>query len=103
LPPTSGQHLDVPLPKRGGSLTIGYGSGGAAPFTFELRANQDVDVGFFKFLLTTQPVRYNNVPQPSPFTSKRGMFRSRRETLQLFATMILPVVQRRMGIPTFNW
>lgn len=101
LPSTSGQRLDAPLPKRGGSLTVGYGSGGAAPFTFQVRDNQNVDVGFFKFFLTTQPVRYNNVPQPSPFASKRGMVRSRRETLSIFATMTLPVVQRRK-LSTFD-
>jgi len=51
---TAGQFTpDVPLPKNGGVLTIGYGSGGAPAQTFYLRSGQNLDVGFLKIFLST--------------------------------------------------
>lgn len=71
LPPisTSGGIPDPPLPPYG-SLTIGYGSGGASPHQFFLREEQDVDVGHLKLFLTTKYVDLAFVLQDAPFNTR---------------------------------
>jgi hypothetical protein len=102
-PPTSAQNLDVPLPQKKknipGSLSIGYGCGGSAPFSYFLRDGQDIDVGFLKLFLTTEPVDYSNIPQPSPFEpSDRGARRIKPKARLIWDTILVAVVQRRIPL-----
>lgn len=49
-------------------MKVGYGGGvGADPFTFDIPSGQDVDVGYFKIILSTLPVNLSHLAQPSPF------------------------------------
>lgn len=70
--PGNAKNGDIPacLPA-GGCLTIGYGAGGALPWSYELRKGQDVDVGFLKLFVSTKSVDYSHVEQQSPFPQFR--------------------------------
>jgi len=99
-PPTALKNLDVPLSKKTangpGSLTIGYGSGGEVPYNYFMRDGQDIDVGFLKLFLTTQPVDYSNIPQSSPFEVGDRATAPRKEKPRLiWDTILVQVVQRR--------
>lgn len=102
-PPSAAKTLDVPLPKKinnvPGSLTIGYGSGGTVPFVYFMRDGQDVDVGFLKLFLTTEPVDYSNIPQTSPFdVNDRAFGIYKPKPPLIWDTLLVAVVQRR--VPT---
>ena len=92
---TAGKYtLDVPLPKNGGVLTIGYGSGGAPAQTFYLRPGQNFDIGFLKIFLSTEPVDLSSIPQLTPFEKTRsgdGLAKNKEEA---WGTMLIPVLQR---------
>ncbi|PVG00050.1 hypothetical protein CPB86DRAFT_813539 [Serendipita vermifera] len=94
---TSGKFkLDVPLQKNGGTLTIGYGSGGAPPFSYTLRDGENLDVGFLKLFLMTEPVELSRVPQASPFEEARPAVRFQQGKLaKAWGTLLIPVIQRR--------
>ncbi|KAF8875731.1 caspase domain-containing protein [Gymnopilus junonius] len=96
-PPTSGPYtLDVPLKANGGSLTIGYGSGGVAPFSYFLRDNQVVDVGFLKLFISTKPLDLSIITQLSPFGDlARDISEDSKNAGETWGTITLPVVQRR--------
>ncbi|KAG8837877.1 hypothetical protein FRC18_007460 [Serendipita sp. 400] len=51
----------------GQSLTIGYGPEGGDAFRYSLPVGRDIDVGFIKFFISTEPVDLAVIPQPSPF------------------------------------
>ena len=87
--------LDSPLKESGGTLTIGYGAGGAEPFSYFLREGQDVDVGFLKFFFATKPVDLSKIPQPSPFIPRRAGKQQEKEVVETWGTILIPVVQRR--------
>ena len=93
--------LDVPLPaKKGkgepGSLTIGYGCRGAVPFSYFMREGQDLDVGFLKLFLTTEPVDYSNIPQFSPLSfDNRATGEAKLKPHLIWDTILIAVVQRR--------
>ena len=98
-PPSAAQKLDVPLPRKinnvPGSLCIGYGSGGSVPFSFFMRDGQDVDIGFLKLFLTTEPVDYSNIPQSSPFNTNRADApKGRCKSPFIWDTMLVTLVQR---------
>jgi len=102
-PPSAAQKLDVPLPRKiddvPGSLCIGYGSGGSVPFSFFMRDGQDVDVGFLKLFLTTEPVDYSNIPQTSPFhLDHRGNGTYKTKPRLIWDTILVAVVQRRASV-----
>jgi len=79
-----------------GSLTIGYGSGGIVPFVYFMRDGQDIDVGFLKMFLTTEPVDYSNIPQTSPFDlNDRGNATYKPKPPLIWDTLLVAVVQRR--------
>ena len=92
---TAGKYtLDVPLPKNGGVLTIGYGSGGAPAQTFYLRPGQNFDIGFLKIFLSTEPVDLSSIPQSTPFEKTRsgdGLAKNKEEA---WGTILIPVLQR---------
>jgi hypothetical protein len=102
-PPSAAQTLDVPLPKKvnnvPGSLTIGYGSGGTVPFVYFMRDGQDVDVGFLKLFLTTEPVDYSNIPQTSPFdVNDRAHATYKPKPPLIWDTLLVAVVRRRVPL-----
>lgn len=70
-PAASGPHADPILPARG-SLSIGYGSGGGRPFSYFLRLDQELDVGFIKLFISTEYVDLSSIAQRTPFDGKRA-------------------------------
>ncbi|VDB88534.1 unnamed protein product [Peniophora sp. CBMAI 1063] len=95
-PTAVGRGADASLPAEG-SLTIGYGDGGGRPFTYFLRPEQDVDVGFIKLYISTHFVDLSHIEQESPF--EVGMPRGSEMTVEHFEgawdTVLIPVVQHR--------
>ena len=87
--------VDPPLAV-GGNLTIGYGSGGAKAFKFDLK-KEDVDVGFLKLFLTTDYIDYSNVSQQSPFAATRDVvdYDDSKKLDPVWDSILIPVVQRR--------
>lgn len=94
-PSTAGKYkVDPPLAANG-SLSVGYGSGGSAPFTYLLRQGQDVDVGFLKLFLTTEYVDFSNMPQASPFSQDhRGVARVHLKKMSTWGAVLVTMVQR---------
>jgi hypothetical protein len=94
-PPTSGAKIDPPLLPNS-SVTIGYGDGGGVPYCYFLRENQDIDIGHLKLFLSTEYVDLSHVPQHSPFASVPHLGAVINKTQQIWDTILIPVVQRRM-------
>jgi hypothetical protein len=94
-PPSTAKHytLDVPLPKDGGVLTIGYGAGGASAQTFYLRTGQNLDIGFLKIFLCTEPVDLSTIAQSSPFEKTRSPEQLTKTKEEAWGTMLIPVLQ----------
>ena len=86
--------LEVPLPKNGGVLTIGYGSGGAPAQTFNLRPDQNFGIGFLKIFLSTEPIDLSSIPQSTPFEQTRSGDRLAKNKEEAWGTMPTPVLQR---------
>ena len=87
--------VDPPLAV-GGNLTIGYGSGGAKGFKFNLSEGRDVDVGFLKLFLTTYYIDYSYVAQKSPFGGARDLLDDvGAQPIPVWDSILIPVVQRR--------
>jgi hypothetical protein len=86
----------IPLPKDGGILTIGYGSGGAPAPTFHLRPGQNLEVGFLKIFLSTKPIDLSSIPQSSPFERTRATARwtPRKIDDEAWCTMLIPFLRR---------
>ncbi|EDR08533.1 uncharacterized protein LACBIDRAFT_297307 [Laccaria bicolor S238N-H82] len=87
--------VDVPLQKKGGTLTLGYGSAGETPFEYYIPDNQDLDVGFLKTFLSTEPLDLSKIPQHSPFVDARGMGAANRDPTPTWGSILVPVVQHR--------
>ena len=50
-------------------LRVGFGGGsGTDPFTFSVPDGQEMDIGYFKVVLSTDKVDLAHLSQPSPFT-----------------------------------
>lgn len=81
----------------GGSLTIGYGSSDTNAYSYFIRPEQDVDVGYLKLYLSTEHVDYSHIPQPSPFeprfASRGGETKAPKRVL--WDTMTVAVIQRK--------
>ncbi|KDR85802.1 hypothetical protein GALMADRAFT_109268 [Galerina marginata CBS 339.88] len=71
---------ESPLKEGGGTLTIGYGSGGMAPLSYSLPDGQDVAVGFLKIFLFTRPLGPS-----SGFPNQ----------MEKWDTFVIPIIQRR--------
>ncbi|KAK0194157.1 caspase domain-containing protein [Armillaria mellea] len=87
------------------TLTLGFGNGGMSPFTFTIPDGQEVDVCFFKFFVTTQPVDLGIISRPSPFSAltvrqRGGNHLPSPPVLDMsWASMTIPVIQRRISPP----
>ncbi|KAA1472263.1 hypothetical protein DENSPDRAFT_881116 [Dentipellis sp. KUC8613] len=93
-PPVAIGKVDAPLQARQ-SLTIGYGAGGAVPYEFYLADDQEIDVGFLKLFLSSEPVDLSRVPQASPFTEGRGDRPPKDKTEAVWDTILIPVIQHK--------
>jgi hypothetical protein len=78
-----------------GSLTIGYGSGGGAPFEYILREGHDVDVGFLQLFISTESVDMSCIEQLSPFGKSRRMRSKKEVPVGIWSTLLITVVERR--------
>src|SRR6266567_2793251 len=96
---TGGYTPGVPLPKSGGVLIIGHGSGGAPTPTFHLRPGQNLDVGFLKIFLCTKPVDLSSIPQSSPFERTRATtpWPLVKTDDEAWGTMLIPFIQHLSG------
>lgn len=80
-----------------GLLTIGYGSGGHLPQTYYTREGQDLDIGFLKLFVSTQPVDYSYIAQPSPFGGVRFGTPLPPRHYEVWDSIRVPVVQAKRG------
>ncbi|EAU85643.2 hypothetical protein CC1G_06356 [Coprinopsis cinerea okayama7 len=89
------------IPKHGGVAHIGYNHDAATPFTYFLRENQDVDVGFLQVLLTEAPMEVDHILQFSAFTQDTGPgFLSRSppsggQASDIWGSMVFSIIQKR--------
>ncbi|CAG8702526.1 5407_t:CDS:2, partial [Acaulospora colombiana] len=107
-PPTVGtKDEDAPL-QPGGTFTIGYGTGGKAPWSHfvqdqgdtlggrALRDGQDTALSIFKLFFTTKPWDLSSFEQKSPFTEEyRGTKRENLTQEDEWDTLSIPVVIKR--------
>ena len=99
-PSFSGSNIpEAPLKRNGGTLTIGYGSGGMPPFSYPV---PDVcNIGFLKLLVSTRPIHSTAGTWPclcrlevdGPSTLDGG---------ESWGTLTIPMIQRRFPAPTFS-
>lgn len=98
--PTTNGTPDPLLPKTN-SVSIGYGAGGAPPYTYDLLEGQNIDRGFYKLFLTTKYVDLSCITQGSPFERRAGraptLVPNWKEKLQRpkWDEITLTIVQRR--------
>lgn len=92
-PPFAARNNSFPPLSAGGSLTIGYGSGGAPAPSFCLDNGQDVNVEYLKLFLSTRYVDYSHVAQE--FLLDRGTNVYKHDSVMLWDTMLIPLVIRR--------
>lgn len=86
---------EAPLPAKG-DLSIGFGPHSGEPFECALRPDQEIDVGFLKFFLLTQPADLSGVEQMSPFESKRPRdIKLFTREVNTWDTVTIPVQSRR--------
>ncbi|KZV65120.1 hypothetical protein PENSPDRAFT_756783 [Peniophora sp. CONT] len=98
-PPATGNGAEASLPANG-VLSVGYGAGGGAPFTYYVNPPQDMDVGYLKIFASTKQVDLSHIEQHSPFstpTTIRGMERKADEPDAMWDTHMITVVQRSPG------
>ena len=95
-PPFSGSNIpEAPLKSNGGTLTIGYGSGGMPPFSYTVPDGRNI--GFLKLLVSTRPIHSTAGTWPclcrlevdGPLTLDRG---------ESWGTLTIPMIQRRFPV-----
>ncbi|KAJ7141488.1 hypothetical protein C8R44DRAFT_604425 [Mycena epipterygia] len=84
---------DVSIPPKK-SLTIGFGDGGAVPYTYCLRPNQNVDVGYLKVYLSTEYIDHSGIAQASPFEERRS-WKQEEKKRYLWDTITIPLIQQK--------
>ncbi|KAI9567999.1 caspase domain-containing protein [Boletus coccyginus] len=98
--------------KKNATFTMGYGSGGTAPFSYSLDEGQHVDVGYLKIFFATRPIDLSDIVQPPPFSAvdlrswinearkgKISPFMSPSGPKDTWFTLEIPVVQRGEETP----
>jgi len=92
----NGPHLTLEPPlKSGGTLTLGYGSGGEIPHTYPIRQGYDTDVGFLKIYLSTKPYDLSGIKQRGIFSQSRSPVPWCQRSVETWDTILIPVIQRR--------
>jgi len=98
-PPFSGSSiLEAPLKRDGGTLTIGYGSGGMPPFSYTVQGS--FNIGFLKLLVSTRPIHSTAGTWPCPCRLETDG----PHTLdggESWGALTIPMIQRRSPAPTF--
>lgn len=67
LPGGTQRQADFSLQANGGTLTLGWGSGGVLPMCFDVPEESKYDVGFIKIFVSTSWVDLSSVAQSTPF------------------------------------
>ena len=98
LTPAVGTRAGPSLPARG-TLSIGYGNGGGVPHLYFLRDEQNLDLGFLKLFISTQPIDLEGIPQASPFQPvlRDHESKGKRSPAPLWDAVTIAVVQRTPG------
>jgi len=92
--PRGPHKLESPL-KHGDTLTLGYGSGGTAPFTYPITPGRAVDVGFLKIYLSTKAFDLSGIAQGTAFAQDRANAPWYHKPCETWDTILIPVIQRR--------
>ncbi|KAG8836256.1 hypothetical protein FRC18_011647, partial [Serendipita sp. 400] len=106
-PPTV-KHIDKDASlQKGGSITVGYGDGGGQPWRHVVapakgtskdrivRDEEDLQVEFFKLILSTKPVDLSFMEQRSPFDQSARDDTKLPEPVEMWNTALLTVVVRK--------
>ncbi|VDC06740.1 unnamed protein product [Peniophora sp. CBMAI 1063] len=92
-------HTQEDIDDMKGELMIGYGNGGGQPYTFVVPDDyEDVDVGFIKLFISTEPVDLSGIPQHSPLdpaVSRDITPKKTRPSDGVWDTFTIAVVQHR--------
>ncbi|KAG8754566.1 hypothetical protein FRC14_004946 [Serendipita sp. 396] len=109
-PTTKYADRDASLQK-GGSITVGYGDGGGRPWRHMVqpaqqdaretivRDEEDLQVEFFKLILTTKPVDLSFIEQHTPFGKLHNRVdRGSAELVDKWETVLVAVVVKRQGL-----
>jgi hypothetical protein len=99
----SGEHCKLESPLKGhGELCVGYGSGGWKPFAYELQKGRNLDVGFLKIYLSTQPVDLSGIKQQSAFLGEPRVTKEWQPEPpeDAWDTILIPIIQRRNPSPS---
>jgi hypothetical protein len=106
-PSVKGLDQDAPLQPTPGNLTVGYGDGGGQPWRHVVKPTQtvipgavfcdgqDLEVEFFKLILTTQPVNLSFMEQISPFGKKPRALRDAEEPADMWAMDLVTVITNK--------
>ncbi|PPQ85019.1 hypothetical protein CVT25_010408 [Psilocybe cyanescens] len=95
-PTSAGQYEGEPPLKARGVLTLGHGSNSVFPRSYEIKDDhQDIDVGFLKIFLTTNPINLNNVSQKSPFDVTRSSKPFKPKPKDKWDALTIPMIQRK--------
>jgi hypothetical protein len=104
-PSVKGSDQDAPLQPKG-ELTIGYGDGGGMPWKHVVNSpivmsegvlydEKDLEVEFFKLVLTTQPVTLEFMKQSSPFSMDYRAKRNVEEPADIWATKLITITTKK--------
>ena len=99
-PPFSGSNIpEAPLKSNGGTLTIGYGSGGMPPFSYTVPDERNI--GFLKLLISTRPIYSTAGKWPCPCRLESDG-PSTLDGGETWGTLTIPMILRRSPAPTFS-
>jgi hypothetical protein len=99
-PPFSGSNTpEAPLKSNGGTLTIGYGSGGMPPFSYTLP--DGCNIGFLKLLVSTRPIHSTAGTWPC-LCRLDSDGPSTLDGVEHWGTLTIPMIQRRSSVPNFS-
>jgi hypothetical protein len=99
-PPFSGSNTpEAPLKSNGGTLTIGYGSGGMQPFSYTVP--DGCNIGYLKLLVSTRPIHSTAGTWPCLYCLESDG-PSTLDGGQTWGTLTIPMIQRRSPALTFS-
>ncbi|KIK68715.1 hypothetical protein GYMLUDRAFT_68557 [Collybiopsis luxurians FD-317 M1] len=78
-----------------GYLTIGYGPGGARPMEIDMDDEEEVDVSYIKFFITSEYVDLSRIAQQSPFKESRDD-PPKSPPRELFETLLMSIVTKKV-------
>ncbi|KAI0314211.1 hypothetical protein OF83DRAFT_464327 [Amylostereum chailletii] len=78
-------------------LTIGYGTGGTAPYKWYLPPGQDHDISFIKLFFSGEPMDLSDIQQASPFSGTRARMAMPQRARGVWDTVTIGVKQSAPG------